>query len=407
MCPMRAYRCLLLLALVGCEGLAPGPAQLPPAPPPPSPPPRDFSVVVTFDTLDLPSTRWALPADAGLSMRVTTARGELLVGGDDGLHRLTADGGSEQLAAGPVTGLFTLASGDALLVRPDGFSVRTGAAVRESELSSSVPGPVAMVGRDGPRLWLANDATLFRLEGEVLTAFPVPKVHRVEGATDGVLVLHRAGAVEALREAPLPSRQSLSEEQPVVAAVPLAGGAFLAVADGGALWRRELEDGGARWRPLRTGPADAGNAVAADLLGLDPQTGAAWLRVDGGLGRLDGDRLSLTPMEPFSAVALDDVGGLFLRTAGGVLRMGAAAPVRFSEQVQPLSTARCVSCHRQNGTAPPVLETLDQWRVNVDKVLARIGPQVAEQLRMPRNADPLTPEEVARVRRWKEEGFRP
>ncbi len=404
----RVASLVLLWVAAGCEGVA----RMPPA--------RgglDAGVVAPVDTtfwlhqsepLELPEMSWTLPVSAGPRLHVTTARGEVLVGGADGLHQLLADGGSQELHPGEVTGLATLPSGDALVLKPSGAFVRTGTLLRPNELSMSLPPSASLLRSEGSRLWFSTPAAIVRLDGASLTSFSVPAVGSLQGPVAGVMVAQAGDRLLALRERGASIElQSLSDEVSIVRAVPLRNGAFLASDESGLVSCREVQDGGALWRAVWVGDADAGAPLHGELLGVDPESGAAWLRVDGGLARLDEDRLAARPMESFTAFAVDTNGAVLLRTATGVVRLGSEAPVRFSDQVRPLSQARCVSCHRQSGVALPVLETAAQWREHIDTILLRVSPTIAEGLRMPRGDSALLEADLTRLRRWKQEGFRP
>lgn len=405
---MRGLAALFLVGLTGCEGVARMPPSVPDAAVREGPP--DFTVrLEVVEPLALPTRQWALPTGFGPGLLATTARGELLLGSPAGLHVALADGGTQRLFDGPLSGLVTLPSGDAMFQTDGGFAVLTAELIRRSELNDAL-GPTTSMRAVGGELWFTTSTEVLRLEGGVLTRFSRPGVKALRGPVEGRWVALGTEGVSALRlSAGVLESQSLSDEHPCVDALPQPSGAFLCVDDAGSPFRREpSEDGGSRWRPLvLSTEADEGSSRGVQLLGVDVTSGAAWLSQQGTVSRLTGRRLATLALEPFTAVELEDTGSVLFRTATGVMRLGSDAPVGFADQLKPLSLAKCESCHRQSGSAQPVLETSTQWELAIDRVLQRVDPQTPELQRMPRGLEPLTVDELARLRRWKEEGFRP
>ena len=399
---MRPLPPLLLTACAACVG------EIGPVPPPPGP--GDFTWrVEAVEPLTLEHAQWPLGADAGGRFHVAVARGQLLLGTGDGLELLGSDGGTALLSAAPVHGLITQPGGDALVAGPDGLKVLTGELLRESALGEAFTTPPRLLTREGDALWLSTDAELVRLENGQLTAWAVAGVTALH-AHGGLRTARAAAGWLLLRDAPNGALelQSLSEELELEAALPVGGGETLGATPGGAAVRRVAVDGGAAWLEVALAAgAQAEPARGVRLLGVDPQTGAAWLWHQGALGRLDGRRLStLAAPEPAGA-QVGESGALFLSSASELVRLGSDAPVRFAESIEPLSAAQCESCHRQGGAAQPVLETPGDWRDAIDRVLERTDPLAAEALRMPRGASPLTAAQYELIRRWKQEGFRP
>lgn len=400
---------LLLVLATGCEGVARMPPSIPDASAVRQGPPDLTVHLETVEPLVLPERSWTLPSSLGTSLLATTARGELLLGGATGLHAMLSDGGTEPLFSSAVHGLVTLPSGDAMFLTDGGFFVRTGTLIRPSELTGALPSANSMQ-RAGDELWFTTDDDVLRLNGTQLSRFTRPGVRSMRGPVDGRWILRTSESVFAARVGASGELEleTLSDERALVDAAPTTTG-FLGLDDAGALFHRAAsEDGGSRWHPLvlSTDP-DAGPTTGARIVGVDSESGATWLALDGALARLTGRRLATRTMEPFTSLVVEDTGSVLLRTSTGLRRLGSDAPVRFADQLEPLSQTKCESCHRQSGSAQPVLETATQWANAIDRILQRVDPQTPELTRMPRGQEPLTADELTRLRRWKEEGFRP
>ncbi|MFK7931653.1 MAG: hypothetical protein AB8H79_25970 [Myxococcota bacterium] len=71
----------------------------------------------------------------------------------------------------------------------------------------------------------------------------------------------------------------------------------------------------------------------------------------------------------------------------------------WDEDIEQIAQDNCFACHAE--TTSPVLGDADQWRMHIDAIIRRTSEGT-----MPPGEDELTTEEIARIRGWRQGGFR-
>ncbi len=365
-----------------------------------------------LDTVELPTARWPLPASIGSAVVTgVTAQGRTWVGGPLGLYEARSDGGLTLQAAVGVSRLERLEQGGLLVDGDGGFQVFDDGALRPSQLEGALPAGARLLGARKGALWLSGPAGLVRLSGSGSATFD---------AAPGAIALHPGvvtialgadGRVWGLREQGAQLEAAvLSDERELAAALPVDD-AVLGVGPAGELFRRTESEGQAQWwRAVVEPDQTPDGAPAVSLVAADPETGAAWLETPSALYRLTGDRAqrvaTAPPAGPGAAWVAAD-GTLWKVSGGDLWRIGAADPAGFARDVLPLYVQRCQVCHRTGDERRPALETAEQWRANIDRVLAAVSPEAGAPPRMPTGAAPLDAVERSTLTRWKEDGLRP
>jgi hypothetical protein len=93
----------------------------------------------------------------------------------------------------------------------------------------------------------------------------------------------------------------------------------------------------------------------------------------------------------------------------GVAAVWGAEPVSFAKQVRPILTERCLACHsdkeRFGGLSLEKFDDISDFITPGDPEKSRLLVVVSgERAKMPRGGPPLTPEQVATLKTWIEQG---
>lgn len=92
----------------------------------------------------------------------------------------------------------------------------------------------------------------------------------------------------------------------------------------------------------------------------------------------------------------------------GASRKAAAAKqptVTYAAQLMPLIESKCSPCHiPAKGGNKEALDNIGNVRANIDEIIRRIQLDPSDAKFMPRKKAPLSKEEIALFKTWKEEG---
>ncbi len=98
---------------------------------------------------------------------------------------------------------------------------------------------------------------------------------------------------------------------------------------------------------------------------------------------------------------------LVFQFCGSSKKATGAATTSFNRDVMPMMQASCTPCHFPPDGHKEPLNTLEAVKANIDHVIERVKLPKEDRRFMPMMSKktPLTPEQIALLEKWKEEGM--
>lgn len=365
------------------------------------------------ETVSLGLETHALPAalanDTTLSVALTPAGDQLLVGGQAGLYTLGSSGFT-RVSTGAISGLASSVAGS-VVARAGALEIYSGA-LEHSPLTEIVGHPVTALANRGSDIWIGTAAGLFIYTGGHIQQFEGMDAVKEIAAFDGTSAITVRDGADQLRaihiEGTNYSLQSLSEERAISAALPGPSGRLFGL-DSGALVERVKLDTVAAWRAVSLSSTVSDPvATGVEAWTVDPTSGAVWVVRSSVLARLDsGGHVSLV-QHPVSlgrvqVAKVTADGALWLSDGTNLLRVGdAGPPPGYAASIVPFYQANCAVCHSvAAGIGRPSLDTYEDWSTNVARIIAAV-----QEGRMPNNGRQLTGGTVDLIKKWRDGGLR-
>ncbi|MBL8953057.1 MAG: cytochrome c [Myxococcaceae bacterium] len=353
----------------------------------------------------LPTLRVTLPA-ASSRTHVAVEAQRALVASEAGLFELNASGTLETQSTTAVQGLLSTGAGVVLVARADGLFEWSPGGLRRSELAIATMNVDRLLTRAGSTLWLGRPAELIRFDGSTLATLTTPgDVTALHARGDRLAANGPAGHWLVEPEADGYRVQQLDDELALglTALVPFAENQALGLDAEGRLWKRLQVENGTAWRRVAlTSDASDPGAGGLTALGIDADTGAAWLTSATTLYRLQGGDVLVQPLDSAPERLQVEGGTVWLRSGTTLTRVGRPDPVRFEPRVRALADAHCVRCHAAGLQGVFPLKTADEWRMRVDAIVT-----ATSNGRMPADTlSALSEEDRTLIRQWREDGLK-
>jgi len=365
----------------------------------------------------------ALPGDAGVAPIELTAASEvtalgaagttLVVGTSDGASQLI-DGALAELevwsddpATPTTTGAVMLVTRDeatVVVLGEEGLFHSFGDKLIPSPASDDVLAlsPIAMHA-DGGVLWLCTPSGLARLADDELSWLTI------EGEQGPPTAVHRASTGllyvafdDRLYEIEDDSAYAVPFEIGDVHAISAGGGDAIYVASDRGLFERTGDGAWTRYT-LTSDDSDAGAPVTA--LSFYPKDGA-FAVVPGGIALVTPDAgvTGVVASEAERMIA-DDLGQLWLAGGSAVTGLPVGTPIGFEDDVAPILTSYCSSCHDDGTGNAPIQDFADYDNVVV--LAQTIVSRVQTGQMPPAGTEPLPGDAVDLIHRWYLSGQNP
>jgi hypothetical protein len=378
------------------------------------PAPRFGELAVVEGAPDLPADPGVEPTALVAAGSVTAlgAAGTTLMVGTDSHAAQLIDGALEPLevwsddpSAATSTGevkLVTRAGATLVVLADEGLFHSFGDKLVPSPASAEVVAlePLAMHA-DGDALWLCTPSGLARLEGEELSWLTV------EGEAGAPAAVHHASSGlfyvafdDRLYEIEDGEAFAVPYDLGAVHAISAGSDEAIYVASDRGLFERTAD--GAWTQYTLSASAEGAPATA---LSFYPKDGV-FAAVPGGIALVQPDS-GVTGVVQSDATRMiaDDVGQLWLAAGSGVTGLAVGTPIGFEDDVAPILTTYCASCHDDGSQNAPVQNFADYD--NVVLLAQTVVSRIQAGQMPPSGSDPMPGDAVDLINRWYLSGQNP
>jgi hypothetical protein len=341
---------------------------------------------------------------------LVTSAGTVLQDSDGALSIIDVGGfeSSLEVETSPLHAGVELGGSGSLFAGDEGLLGFVEGIVTDSPLNEYIADPVqAMVyGAPSDQLWLSTGSALMLHEDGALydiepDGLPTGPAHLAYGGH-----LDGAPAVWVASGSSIYALSGTGDELIVGAWVEGISVLDLTCDSAGRVWAsadgdlyRRSTDGVWDWLRL---PSPVGNLAA------HPASGALWIATSDGLWRHEDGLFG--PVDDGalgSWLTVDDSGSIIGSNVETVWRMGVGEeplpppPPTWTQDIAPISDARCVLCHGPGALGAAQMYQREQWEERIDDILLVVSSGA-----MPLPPNPvLDPAMIARIESWKAAGF--